>query len=769
MNTAFIVGAIAFCTLVLELAISRLSVFYLDYSSSYVAIPVALLGLAIGSLYIHMRRNSEKGINIQRHLLLFLIFSFISFAAVFFIFGSVFEFERSLFIYRQTLLYVKTLIFILIFIPPFFFGGTILTVLFTQERARIGQIYAADLFAAALACFLTPFIFHNFDLPYLILLYFLVMVSCLAVNAENTKRRLMNVLIFTPISIGLTMILVHFESHYDLSNLVRTPTGGKTTEIAHRWNEYSRVSLLKSESADSNYTNYRIIHDNAESNVVVQPFWDSYPYFQEQALTFLPYVVDPAPKDALVMFAGGGAQMIDFYHFNHGAKIVDGAEINPLVKEFSLHKELASYRLKEFYELPNVDLRIQEGRQFLIHNERTYDAIYVASDAATFTYKTGHSRKYLDTREAMQAYFEKLNNDGLIMFQSKPSWPKLLLLKEIWEKNGLDFTNSVIVLSDQPYSHNNVWHHIILKKSPFTPEQVSNVLNHYPALQVIYVPFNSERSDREFEKFLITGNEKLAPKYYSVYPDDDHPYYNRLDFKGFKMIPDYEILNSPLAIVSWMKIQTLIIMVGLALLIFLILLVFKRRKLPPMPVFFYLLISGFAYMLCQVVFIGKLELFLGNPLYSMSLLISIFLFTNAAGSWISDKLDALGIKNWYLYYPFFVAVITLLSLLLTTIAMNHLMHIPLFLKIIAVIIIISPIGFCLGVFYPFSVKWLVKDKRDDSVPVTYGLSTLSSVLGATYAMTVIINLGYTAVLYQATIGYILLGILMLLIRKKIPA
>lgn len=769
MNTAFIVGAIAFCTLVLELAISRLSVFYLDYSSSYVAIPVALLGLAIGSLYIHMRRNSEKGINIQRHLQLFFIFSFISFATVFYIFGNVFEFERSLFIYRQALLYFKTLIFIVIFIPPFFFGGTVLTVLFTQEKNRIGQIYAADLFAAALACFLTPFIFHNFDLPYLILLYFLVMVTCLAVNAGEQKKRLLNILILTPISIGLTFILVYFESHYDLSNLVRAPTGGKTTELAHRWNEFSRVSLLKSEASDSNYTSYRIIHDNAESNVVVQPFWDSYPYFQEYALTFLPYVVDPAPKDTLVMFAGGGAQMIDFYHFNRGEKFVDGAEINPLVKEFSLHEELASYRLKEFYNLPNVNLKIQEGRQFLIHNERTYDAIYVASDAATFTYKTGHSRKYLDTREAMQAYFDKLNDNGLVMFQSKPSWPKLLLLKEIWEKNNLDFRNSVMVLSDHPYSHTNVWHHVILKKSPFTQEQVSKVLNHYPALHVLYVPHIEGRSNPEFEEFLIRGSEKLAPKYYSLYPDDDNPYYNRLDFKGFKLIPDNEILNSPLAIVSWMKIQTLLLMIGLALVILAILLIFKRKKMPPAPVFFYLLISGFCYMLCQVVFIGKLELFLENPLYSMSLLISIFLFTNASGSWISDKLDTLGIKNWHIYYPFFVATVTLISLLLTSVAINHLMHIPLLLKIFVVIIIISPVGFCLGVFYPYSVKWLTKDLRDDAVPVTYGLSTLSSVLGATYAMTVIINLGYTQVLYQATLGYILLGIMMLLVRKRLPA
>jgi hypothetical protein len=46
-----------------------------------------------------------------------------------------------------------------------------------------------------------------------------------------------------------------------------------------------------------------------------------------------------------------------------------------------------------------------------------------------------------------------------------------------------------------------------------------------------------------------------------------------------------------------------------------------------------------------------------------------------------------------------------------------------------------------------------------AIPITYGLSTLSSVAGATYAMTMIINFGYTQIIFQAVIGYLILLLL----------
>jgi hypothetical protein len=46
--------------------------------------------------------------------------------------------------------------------------------------------------------------------------------------------------------------------------------------------------------------------------------------------------------------------------------------------------------------------------------------------------------------------------------------------------------------------------------------------------------------------------------------------------------------------------------------------------------------------------------------------------------------------------------------------------------------------------------------------VSYGISTLSSVIGATYAMTVMLDLGFSSLLWQAAAGYVGLALFVLL-------
>ena len=51
----------------------------------------------------------------------------------------------------------------------------------------------------------------------------------------------------------------------------------------------------------------------------------------------------------------------------------------------------------------------------------------------------------------------------------------------------------------------------------------------------------------------------------------------------------------------------------------------KKTQMPPAYIAIYLIITGFCYMLIEITFIARMELFLGNPLLSMSLLLCVFL------------------------------------------------------------------------------------------------------------------------------------------------
>ena len=76
-----------------------------------------------------------------------------------------------------------------------------------------------------------------------------------------------------------------------------------------------------------------------------------------------------------------------------------------------------------------------------------------------------------------------------------------------------------------------------------------------------------------------------------------------------------------------------------------------------------------------------------------------------------------------------------------------------------VAVVTFPIGVALGAFYPWLVDRLVATGRGASVPITYGLSTLASVIGASFAMTMMIPWGFNRLLLLGAAGYLVLGAL----------
>ena len=68
----------------------------------------------------------------------------------------------------------------------------------------------------------------------------------------------------------------------------------------------------------------------------------------------------------------------------------------------------------------------------------------------------------------------------------------------------------------------------------------------------------------------------------------------------------------------------------------------------------------------------------------------------------------------------------------------------------------------MGLFYPYAVSCLVTNARPRAVAISYGISTLSSVIGATYAMTIMLDLGFSSLLWQAAIGYVALALFIFL-------
>ncbi len=153
---------------------------------------------------------------------------------------------------------------------------------------------------------------------------------------------------------------------------------------------------------------------------------------------------------------------------------------------------------------------------------------------------------------------------------------------------------------------------------------------------------------------------------------------------------------------------------------------------------------------------AKLELFLSQPLLSMAAVLSLFLLTSGIGSAIYPRVAHLA--DTRRLAPA-VAILVLLTMTFLGYAGANWLALPIVVKLLIAAIAIAPLGLALGLFYPHIVSCLVDGKRDGTVAISYGLSTLASVVGSSFAMTAMIETGFDALLLQAVALYVGLTVL----------
>jgi hypothetical protein len=215
---------------------------------------------------------------------------------------------------------------------------------------------------------------------------------------------------------------------------------------------------------------------------------------------------------------------------------------------------------------------------------------------------------------------------------------------------------------------------------------------------------------------------------------------------------------------SWIKIITVLLFAVLSLVtIAVVRFIGTQAQRLPIPWLLYFLASGIAYMCVEIGLIAKTELFVGSPLYSVAMVLATFLFSNSIGAYLQQRFAVMrGAK-------------TLILLTLSTIAWGilgvelcnaYLLSIPIVLKFVGVALAVFPAGLCLGMFYPFGVCKLVAGGLRETVPVTYSIATLSSVLGSAWAMTAITNIGFSGVIAFGAVCYFITALIFLAAKRS---
>ena len=155
-------------------------------------------------------------------------------------------------------------------------------------------------------------------------------------------------------------------------------------------------------------------------------------------------------------------------------------------------------------------------------------------------------------------------------------------------------------------------------------------------------------------------------------------------------------------------------------------------------------------MLVEIIFIQRFILYFGNPIYSVSAVISFMLICSGIGSYFSSKL-VLTRKIFLLITGFIIAFLLIYSFLLTPILQKTIAF-PIILKISIAFVLVAIPSIIMGIPFPIGLRFL-NERNGTIVPWAWGINGYLSVISAVLAVILAVETGFTLVMVCAAGSY----------------
>jgi spermidine synthase len=447
------------------------------------------------------------------------------------------------------------------------------------------------------------------------------------------------------------------------------------------------------------------------------------------------------PKVATIG-VGGGFDILTAIYFN--ASEVTGIEINSATCDI-LTKTYADY-FRHWVKDPRVHLVNEEGRYYLATTDKKYDVIQLSGvDSYSGTPGAAHvfSESYLYTEDAMQLYLSKLTDNGILnIMRLEHDYPREMLRVlttaiSSLRKMGISNPSAhIVMVSQQP----NNFTALLLKKTPFSAKEMEAVelwAASFPYLTVSAAP-NLNAAENAYQIILSLNNQEkekavIANYLYDISPvGDNRPFFFRFSFWKHLFLPHGSPLSEQVAVpVLEYSILFLLGITGVVAILCVILPLFlssaaglHNKHAGRYGLFCASL--GIGYMAIEISLLQKFGLFLGHPNYSLSVVLASLLVATGAGSLFAEFVVAKRKKMYVTVVALTLVILVEYSLIFPL--LPQMVSFPFFLKISLVFLLVAPVGFCLGTFFPTVLEQL-KTNAPNFVPWAWGLNGIFSVIG----------------------------------------
>jgi spermidine synthase len=513
-----------------------------------------------------------------------------------------------------------------------------------------------------------------------------------------------------------------------------------------------------------------------------------------------PYTILEKPDVLLVNLSGGINAQVARYK---DARRVDIVEPSPeMIRLLRRDPNIVRFT-GDLLNTETINVIQGEGRSWSREHAGEYDLVELSLvDSIGLSDSGGYAvqEDFKYTVEAFKEYFSGLKEGGIL---SVTVWDKLNP-----PRNVLKLLNTIVTAmkeSGMPEPEKSIYSFglfmststILVKNGGFTVEELSYLddfvrtrsfdplyvpgaelpqrdigilmeayLHHFEGQETSTVESftNADMYRAAIPVFLEGDAETVEDRYiFDIRPiRDERPYYS--GFLKLRSLPMYLDQMEDISeewgylLLLGMLVQACIF----GLIVIVIPVIGNRKTLFQSPaatvgVIFYYAGLGLGYMLIEIYLIQRLGIFLSNPTYSSSIVITVMLIFSALGNLVSGlakkfrsflvPLACVAVAGGLLFYIFgldsFLADYRSASL---------------FIRIFASLIIIAPVAFFMGVPYPNGLDTLQANKPH-LLPWAWGMNGGLSVAGSALARILSVSSGFPVLLGVSMGVYFLVGVL----------
>jgi hypothetical protein len=713
----------AFSLIVFEIFLSRFFAVILNYNYVFLVISLATLGIGLGGF---MAYKSHERFNELRNPMLGL-FALSMIAVVFIVY----------------VMFFKGIIFYsFLALIPFLLGGYILAGIMQSRHDQIHIIYFSDLVGAGLGAVGSIFLMNAMNPIQTIGLLSLVMFYVyFAVSYRVSKKWMSLVTSFVFIALAYNLFnpfLNQSEFRAYQTSPFTAFSGQPDADIIYtQWNAFSRTDVYDAKDE----LLYITIDGSAVSPISKYSGDLKEVDYLKTTTSSLAFQYGPN-ENVLIIGVGGGQEVLTAQMA--GFKDIEAVDINK--GSFDAVHALADAS-GDIFNQEGVKAVVSDGRNYIRNTKNTYDLIYLSlvMKQSEQGLSLALTENFIYTQEAIKEYMSKLTNNGRLAFllHNDMELNKMMYAaKKYYREQGIpeeDDKNYMAVVGTYQHLGHVVAGMggsqitrplIILQKQSFDKEIAASLLD--SALQIQQIPVHIPYVHDQYE----TVNALFDTQHVNVEANqDDMPFF----YNTSERIP-----------------VTLTLAMFVTLLVALFIL---RRKVLSSGQAVYFAGIAIGFMLIEVTFIQKFILPLGHPTLSFVIVLGVLLVAGGMGSFFS--------KRWGLFRGRYIPLLMVGLLAVLVNAMvgwyyENPLEWPQTYRVMAAVILLFPLGFFMGMPFPFGLS----NMQRDQTAMSWGFNGIMTVAGSLLAAMMSLTFGFTLTIWLGAAIYAFLFVLQPILKLR---